>query len=170
MLPVKIQAAKSMQIMTATIETKPTQTLALTVNYGLGLKAMIAAGLYDWVNDDITAKRFPVKGEGVAEFETKLFQFDGISSENAIKEIEAQGWQVASIEHLLAFGAANPDEQRKYPIIALGSVGEVDGNRRVPGLDGGGSKRDLRLRWWGGGWGSRCRFLAVRRLSQSSGA
>ena len=149
---------------------KKSQTFALTVDCGFGLKAMVAAGRYDWINDNITVKRFPVKGDGVAEFETKLFQFDGISSKNAIKEIEAQGWQAAGIEHLLAFGAKNPDEQRKYPVVALGSVGKVGGRRRVPFLDGDGSERSLFLGWWDGDWGSYCRFLAVRRLSRPSGA
>ena len=116
-----MQVALQMQIMTATLKTKSAS--AITVDYGLPLEHMIAAGRYDWIDDDITAERFPVKGEGVAEFETKLFRFDVVSSGNAIKEIEAQGWQAAGIEHLLSFGAANPDEQRKYPIVALGSIG-----------------------------------------------
>ena len=142
----------------------------VSVDYAQPLPAMIAAGRYDWINDDITVKRFPVKGEGVAEFETKLFQFDGISSENAIKEIEAQGWQTASVEHLLSFGAKNPDEQRKYPIIALGSIGEVGGGRHVPCLDGDVSERFLDLFWWDDDWLSFYRFLAVRRLFRPSGS
>jgi hypothetical protein len=30
---------------------------------------MIVAGRYDWANTNITAKRFPLKGTGVQQFE-----------------------------------------------------------------------------------------------------
>jgi len=142
----------------------------LTVDYSQSLEEMIAAGRYDWKNSDITAKRFPVEGTGVVEFEARYFHFDhNISSENAVKEIEQADkdnpWMSAKIEHVLAHGASFPEEQRKYPIVGLGSVGRFDGYRRVPFLYEGGSGRDLGLRWWDGGWPPICRFLAVRKVS-----
>jgi hypothetical protein len=142
----------------------PEGILMLSVDYSQTLEQMIAAGRYDWKNDDLTAKRFPIKGEGTEEVEAKLFHFGrSISSEDAKRLIEEAGWEVAKTEHLLAFGVKHPDEQRKFPIIALGSVGEVGGDRGVPCLDGSGSERSLGLRWWGYDWNSDCRFLAVRK-------
>ena len=158
-----------MQIMTATTETKPTPTIALRVNYGLTLEQMIAAGKYDWGCDDITAKRFSIEGVGTGEFEAKLFHFDRyIPSDHAKSLIEEAGYEPAKIEHLLAFGAAYPDEQWKYPIVALGSVGEIAGFgfRFVPCLCGFRFRRDLSMDWWSGGWDSNCRFLVVRRSSR----
>lgn len=147
------------------------KTLGLTplemqffVDCGMTLDQMIAAGSYDWTNSDITAKRFLLSGTGKVAFEPKIFHFDrDISSENAIKEMEKDGFRPAKIEELLAYGAILPDEQRKHPIIALGSVAEVGGVRHVPCLDSYDSERDLDLDWWGGAWSGRCRFLGVRK-------
>lgn len=147
------------------------KTLGLTplemqffVDCGMTLDQMIAAGSYDWTNSDITAKRFLLSGTGKVAFEPKIFHFDrDISSENAIKEMEKDGFRPAKIEELLAYGAILPDEQRKHPIIALGSVTEVGGGRYVPCLDSFDSERDLDLDWWSSDWSGRCRFLGVRK-------
>jgi hypothetical protein len=142
----------------------------ITVDYTKSLEEMIAAGRYDWVNRDITPSRFPIVGTGVAEFETKVFHFDRyISSEDAVTAIKADDtqnpWeQPAKIEALLAYGAKNPDEQRQYPIIGLGSVARVRSGRRVPGLGLIDAERDLGLGWWGSDWRAHHRFLAVRKV------
>lgn len=143
------------------------------VNYGQSLEQMIGAGCYDWVNSDITAKRFPIIGEGIVEFEARLFLFNrGISSEKAVDEIKnadsVNPWNPGKIEHILAFGAKCPEEQRKYPVVSLGSVARVRGRRRVPYLYRDRARRDLNLRWWDGDWDDVCRFLAVRKLSSGS--
>lgn len=154
------------------LETLVPDIFQLTVDYSQSLEQMIAAGRYDWKNSDITAKRFPITGKGAMEFEARYFHFNrDISSENAIKEIEAADtanpWSAAKIEHVLSHGKTFPEEQRKFPIIGLGSVAEVDGRRRVPYLDGGDSGRGLRLRWFDVVWSPVCRFLAVRKVSVS---
>jgi hypothetical protein len=143
----------------------PSQLGRHVVNYGMDLEKMILAGNYDWRNDDITAKRFPIVGKGEVEFEDTIFHFDrSISSENAVKEILAADptnpWEPAKIENLLAYGAKNPEEQRKFPIIGLGSVAKVNGNRNVPNLNKDGSKRNLNLNWWDNDWNGNYRFLA----------
>ncbi len=43
-----------------------------------------------------------------------------------------------------------------------GSVAEVNGNRNVPCLNEGGSKRNLDLNWFDNDWNANYRFLAVR--------
>ncbi|MFA5942353.1 MAG: hypothetical protein WC798_01635 [Candidatus Paceibacterota bacterium] len=149
------------------------EVFRLTVDYGKSFEQMIAAGDYDWKNDDITAKRFPIEGEGIAEFEARYFHSNrNISSEDAVKEIESADaenpWMPAKIEHVLSHGATFPEEQRKFPIIGLGSVAGVVGSRSVPCLFGDGSERRLDLGWWRSGcgvWGSRFRSLAVRKVS-----
>ncbi len=140
----------------------------LTIDYSLTLEQIIATGQYDWKNDDITAKRFPIKGDGIVEYEARYFHFNrNISSEDAVKEMEAAGWQPAKIEHALSHGKTFPDEQRKFPIIGLGSVAEVSCSRGVPCLRGSVSERRLGLDWWGDVWSPDYRFLAVRKVSVS---
>jgi hypothetical protein len=150
-----------------------TATASVSVDYAKTLPDMIAAGHFDWVNDDITPKRFPIKGTGIVELETKVFHFDRyISSKDAVAAIKADDkanpWEPATIEALLAYAAKHPDEQRQYPIIGLGSVAEVRGDRRVPYLRRHGAERSLRLSWWDGGWLDYSRFLAVRKLSSAA--
>ena len=149
------------------------ENLTLSVDYSRSLETMIAAGQYDWKNDDITAKKFPVQGSGVQQFEALLLHWDkGITSDDAIKSMagldEENPWQPGRIEHLLSFGEKYPGEQRKYPIIGLGSVARVGGGRDVPGLGVLDRGRRLGLGWWGGGWGGRYRFLAVRAVKPVS--
>jgi hypothetical protein len=143
--------------------------LTLTVDYGQSLHQMIATGHYGWINPDITPGRFSVVGERVVQFERKLFHFDcDMLPEKAVEAIRRADamnpWEPAKIEHLLAFGAKYPEEQRKYPILALGSVALVGGVPYVPCLRWDGLLRYLALPWWHSGWNSRCRFLAIRKL------
>jgi hypothetical protein len=144
----------------------------LTVDYGQSLERMIDAGQYDWKNDDITTKRFPTTEKGIVEFEGRYFHFNqNISSESAVEEIEsadtANPWSPAKIEHLLSHGKTFPEEQRKFPIIGLGSVAWIGGGRGVPALREVDSKRNLSLNWSGYGWLPISRFLAVRKVSAS---
>jgi len=145
------------------------EPIVLSVDYSQSLEQMIVAGNYDWKNDNITAKKFPVVGNGVEQFEAKIFHFDrNISSEKAVEAIKAADWESGKIEHLLSFGAKFPEEQRKYTIIALGSVAEVRGRRDVPYLSRDGAGRGLGLHWWGYDWLGRYRFLAVRKLPSAA--
>jgi hypothetical protein len=135
-----------------------------TVDYTKTLQHMIAVGNYDWVN---------VEGTGIVQFEPKVFHFDrDISSEDAVAAIKADDpqnpWEPAKIEHLLAYGAAYPEEQRQYPIIGLTSVAKVRGHRRVPCLYGNDAERDLALSWWDGVWNGDYRFLGVRKQSSAA--
>src|SRR3989344_4306411 len=130
-----------------------------------GYAAMLHGG-YDGenVNADIAPGRFPVGGEGAVRLEAALLGFDrSVSSKTVVKtagSIDAERpWSVAGIAPLCAFGAKNPDEQRKHWIVGLGSVGQVGGRRYVPYLLRGGAERYLRLGGWGGDWRGYYRFL-----------
>lgn len=134
------------------------------------LQRLVAAGKYNWVNSDITDSNFPVPENFVLGADPKVFHFDrNISSEDVIKEMAKVDYEPAMIWDLLDYGAKNPEEQRKYPIVGLGSVGRVDGRRRVPCLRRSDSERDLSLDWWGSDWDADYRFLGVRKkVSQAS--
>ena len=134
------------------------------------LQRLISDGKYDSVNSNITDENFPVPENFVLGSDPKVFHFDrSISSEDVVKEMDKVGYRPAMIWDLLDFGAKNPEEQRKYPIVGLGSVGWGEWlPLRSVSLDGRDSERCLYLRWWGRDWFARCRFLGVRKVSQTS--
>ena len=143
-------------------------TASVSVDYSKSLQDMIATGHFDWVNENITPKRFPIKGTGVVELETKVFHFDRfISSKDAVAAIKADDtqnpWEPAPIEALLAYAAKHPDEQRQYPIVGLGSVARLHGDRCVPFLNHFGARRDLGLHWWVDVWFCGDRIIATRK-------
>lgn len=143
----------------------------LTIEPDLAFEDRITRGNYGWRNSDLTEKRFPVTAEQVGDWEWKLFHFDrDISSEEDIRLMKEDGYDAGQIGHILTFGEKYPEEQRKYPIIGLGSVARVSLRRRVPGLWVGDGRRELGLDWFGNAWGRSYRFLGVRRRSVSSGA
>jgi len=135
------------------------------VDYSMSLAEMIAAGNYDWVNSDITAKNFPFSGEGKVEVEYVLVHLNRTAStEDVLAEFARLGLEAPNIAEFLAFGTKYPDLQRQFPIICLGSVWRVDGGgRRVPSLRSRGGDRRLHLNDYGRDWGDACRFLAVRK-------
>lgn len=141
----------------------PATEFSLHVNYGRKIEDAVKDGKYDWSNSDITSKNFPTTRKGTADVVLHLIHFDrDIESDDAIAEMDKMGLRPAETHELLALGAAQPDLQREFPIIALGSVwqGRV-GYRCVPCLYRGGSERGLGLLWFGFGWHAYCRFAAV---------
>lgn len=137
----------------------------VSVDYGKTVEEMVSAGRYDWKNDNITTKNFPVNGTGVVTVALELVHLNkAASSEAVLAHLEANGMRPATVEELLAFGVTYPEIQREFPVICLGSswVGPL-GFRCVPCLGRDGSGRYLCLDWFGIGWGDCCRFLAVRK-------
>lgn len=146
--------------------------LSISIDYNLSLIKMIEAGQYNWCNDNINSKNFPIVGQGVMRYETKLFDFGCVSSEDADRRIQESDidhpWVSAKIERVLAFGATYPEMQRKFWIVGLGSSCVIDGYRKVPVLYSDDSSRHLILNDWDGDWNGRGRFLAERTLSSGS--
>lgn len=139
----------------------------LTVEADISFEDRIKRGNYGCCNSDLIEKKFfPITAEQVGDWEWKLFHFDrSISSEEAIRLMEENGYAAGQIGHILAFGEKYPEEQRKFPIIGLGSVAKVNLNRYVPVLWVGSVGRSFRLAWFDGVRGRLCRFLGVRRRS-----
>lgn len=157
-------------ILAQTLVSTSVQYPQVMVDYGQTFEQMVAAGRYDWRSGDITAERFPIKGDGVVTFETRLFHFNRrVSSEEAVRHIASvdptNPWQAAHIEHELAYGAIYPEEQRQFLIMALGSSCWMGGSRFVSCLGRLDAKRGLGLRSWDFDWNADDRFLAVRQIS-----
>lgn len=138
---------------------------SVTVDYNMTVEEMVAAGCYDRKNWDIDSKNFKVEGRGRIEVDLELVHFGRVmSSDEVLKELYQKGLRPAKLEELLAFGAKYPDEQRKYPVVALGSVWRLwNGDRRIPSLGGNAGSRGLDLIRLDGVWDVFCRFAAVRK-------
>ncbi len=138
----------------------------LTVSPNLAFEERITRGNYSWTNSNLTEKEFPVTADQIGEWEWKLFHFNrSISSEDAIRLIKEDGFEPAQTGHILTFGEINPEEQRKYPIIGLGSIAEVGLGRVVLGPWSDYDRRELHLYWFVDDWRDYFRFLGVRRRS-----
>ena len=140
-------------------------TYPVTVNYDLSVEDAVKLGLYDWANSDIAGKNFPTKRTGKVEVVVELIHLNKvISTKDALREHDMMGYRPAELHELLVFGEKYPDVQRKFPIVALGSVWQSrSGDRSVPYLDGDGSERILLLYWFEIDWRGIYRFAAVRK-------
>lgn len=111
-----------------------TNSVLLTVDYEKSFDERVADGHYDqpdypaYPNGNFNGRNYPIgHGRGAVEFEVQLFYFrpTHFQTDFAAQEIEdlRQGiqWQNAGTEHMLAFGAKFPEEQRAYDIWALRS-------------------------------------------------
>jgi len=129
------------------------------------VKEAIAAGKYDYVNDNINGKNFQAHESDFGDKYLVPVWFDVLAtSGDVVREMEkSMNLRPATLMELLAFGEKYPDEQRKFPIIALGSSCVIDGRRSVPCLNGHDFNRELGLGYWDGGWHACYRFLAVRK-------
>ena len=126
----------------------------------LTLKQLIKANEFTYVDDDITPAHFPPQGKvGTVE----LIDFKKrISTDNALKKLDAQGCRPATIYELLTWSQKNWNG--KDLVIALGSVWQdADGSRLVACLYEYASKRNLDLRWFGNDWYGLGRFAVVRK-------
>lgn len=163
-------------------------TYRVTVDYTKSLAEMIAAGKYDYVNPYINEKNFPIKrpksvaqtghkevhsGNGpyrtpeptagnIVELVLIHQMSKMVSTEDILKYLDKNDLRPATLAELLAFGAENPEIQRRFLIVALSSSWLCSlGRHCVPYLWGGSDDRDLGLYW--SEWGGCCRFLAVSK-------
>jgi len=125
--------------------------------------------LFDWVQDGFRFREFKpteaCKGFSVAtrDLAFELFHLDQqISTEDVLAEMVKSGLRPALYEELLAFVQAFPDEQRKYPIVALGSVCRKGQDYCCPSVLFGDNQRKIDFGWLAGNWHESCRFLAVK--------
>jgi hypothetical protein len=144
----------------------------VTVNYDQTMIEMVAAGKYNWKQADwiYEVGRDPLftRRHGATEVEIVLVHFNReMRSDEAIRELKKMNLRPIEVAELLAFGAAYPEKQVEYPIVALGSMYQgwspsLD-NYQMPiltmvgrGLSLGGNRNG------GDMWESNSRFGAVR--------
>ncbi|MFC1623604.1 hypothetical protein ACFL05_00595 [Patescibacteria group bacterium] len=142
-----------------------THTFTILVDETKTVEELVKEGKFDWSNDDIISKNFPQpEGGAKSEKEIALFHFNKtMTSDDVIAEMDKDGYRPATIWELLGLGIIQPDLQREFPIIALGSVCVLLGGRRVAGLYRHAGERPLDLGWFVDSWSDFCRFAGVRK-------
>ena len=128
------------------------------------LDQLIAVGKYDWVSPDLT-KYFTIApgADYIVTLLTLLNFNQEMTSEQVLVEMDRLGLRPATLQELLSLGAQRPELQKEFPVIALGTVVRVSGDRRVAFLYRGDRERYLYLFWFAGQWCEYCRFAAVRK-------
>lgn len=126
----------------------------------------IAQGCYNWVSEDITEKLFPLTlPKGIRKL--VLASFTKRMKTKAIEQWAiTHGYTLALIDDLLAV-CSHPDYkelQKKFSVMQLGSLAELNGINRPVFLPFSRAGRTLELGYHaGGGWGSGNRFLLCRK-------
>ena len=112
------------------------RTFKVEVDFNKTYSQMIAAGNYKEVDEELQKFDVMWRGEdlknigygdttlppnGKVEVKMELVHLKGNEKfDDVLKELDRRGLRPANIPELLAFGAKYPEEQVKYPIIALG--------------------------------------------------
>lgn len=155
-------------------ETKEATKHKVSVDYAKPLKEMIKAGNLQYADANITDEHFPINPRPNGELEVQLIQFDKTrDSGEASAELGVKGLRPVELSELLAFAAAHPDEQKKGPIVALGSQWQYPkGSPIVPYLwsDAETGERTLNLVGFYRGWGPHYRFAGVRKETEKQEA
>lgn len=147
----------------AETESPKSESYKLTPVEAKNLEGLLDAGKYDsyYGDKENILKHFDLEKSDVQEIQ--LLHFDRyISSEDAIVEMKKMGLRPATASELLTFGANHPNVQRNFPIVALGTVHEINRRPHVLALDDGFGVRRASLGWFVGAWGGYWRFAAVK--------
>lgn len=136
----------------------------VVVDYSKTLTEMISAGNYDWVNSEINQDRLLVQ-DSVEAINIELIHYDKhMKADDIILDLDTRGLRPATLPELLAFGATYMKEQRKFSIVALGSVWLGRHSLRYALYLGSNDfGRKLNLSLWDIGWDSDYLFAAVRK-------
>lgn len=130
--------------------------------YLLPFEDQIKAGHYDLRDIPITADKFPEPSRGTPFSELRTFNFGRDVDLSEIPVLmAADGYEPADPIELMNYGANNPEEQKKHPIVALGAVYVApDTNRFVVEIRRRGKARTIALRGYVSRWSDYYHFLA----------
>jgi hypothetical protein len=143
----------------------------LNVDYKRSLEEMIRAGNYDWYDKSINEKHLPLPAQFIGrkiELKAKLVHFNRVMSSNDVIASLAESephFRLATLAEQLAFSEFNPELQKQFPIVALGSRWKnIFCSSAVPILIFDDYRRCLSLDWYKGNWDHYCHFLIVSNL------
>lgn len=137
------------------------RTIHIGINPKLSTEQLIAMSEFDDKESRDVMQRFhrvddPGDGHTVVHL---LHYNDSMSSEEVLRDMQRQELRPATFLELVWIGIQYP--MLDCPIVALGSVANVEDDRRVATLVN--RKRRLRLGWMDLEWSVNCRFAAVHK-------
>jgi len=145
------------------------------VDYTKPLQRLIDDNHFNYVNSGITEEYFPIIKRLNNKVKIRVFSTQDlvgetkcVTSKEALKALTEKGYRPAELPEGLAYAKANPNEQKKYPIVVLGSIGQGwsgwwPSYRAVPYFHSWNDERHLFMNGVKLDWISRSRFLAVRK-------
>lgn len=146
------------------------EILRVTVNYDLSLEEMIAAGKYDWQNNNINIINFPPPaggwGSGLVNLDVELACFNRFTEpEEVLYKFDLYDRRPGVLPELLAVGAEYPQKQIEFPIVQIGSVWPdlQRGGKRGVYLRRGNKERGLAFIWLEHGFPGYYRIIAVKK-------
>lgn len=129
------------------------------------MEEAVKAGKYDWVNDDINSRNFPVRPRPVGKRIIELIEFDhDTTSKEALAEAEKRGLERPVYGDAFDFGEQFLEKQRERPIVFLNEPWQIPyGCLCVLVLDGSSVERRLSLSRFDRGWPRHYVFAFVRK-------
>ncbi len=124
------------------------ETLTINVRYDLSIEELVKTSKQDYPNPDITGKHFKEKTGKAQKKEAVLLHIGrAVSTETVQAIIKQMKLKPGTAKELISLSIDDPNLQKKFPIVALGSVWRLwFGGRYVPSLwDDGFGNRGLRL-------------------------
>lgn len=137
--------------------------IPLAVDYSKCVKTLVRLGKYDRYDNAINREKIRTARSGKVHLEAVLVYFDrAVTDEYVIAELKTIGLRSGELHELLSFGVQHPEIQCQFPIIALGTIVQLDNIHGTPCLSGtrDGDFRQLSFTYCGGKWGGGYRFLA----------
>ena len=139
------------------------RTIPVTMDLSKTVAQLIGLGKYDWVNPEFVNTFQADPGTGKLSSNIELLYYGrSKDSEDVLADMAHHGLRAATFLELLWIGIRYPQLQLGFPIVALGSVVERIGGRRVAYLDHTDLNRNLDCHLFDFKYYSRCRFAAVR--------
>ena len=144
------------------------EILKVTVDYGLSLDEMIAAGKYDWQNNSINTLNFPLsvsrRVNWKVELNAYLVCFNMFVDYDEIPPtLDSYDLKEGDLPILLAIGAEHPKKQIEFPIVQTGNVWPdlQRGGKRGVYLRRGNKERGLAFIWLDHGFPGYYRIIAI---------
>ena len=143
---------------------------SITVDGTLSLPQLAARGNIDDVSNDINVTNFPIlQNTRHDEIMTVVFFNRHISSDDAVRDMQARNLRPANLDECLAYGAAAESARQAFSlgplegaIACLGQSATLKNGRMVPEISDDGETLHIDLFNWISDWNKGDSFLAVR--------
>ncbi|PCI20879.1 hypothetical protein COB64_01310 [Candidatus Wolfebacteria bacterium] len=162
--------ADAQKVNVSKLRAKKVDTLIIELDF-LSFSEVMDSAKFAFVDESINADDFSSKATGSSRKDTVLVIYFGriMSSKSVIAKMSYAGIYPGTSNPLFVVGAQYPELQKKYPIVALGSVDEtkmlpvLEYNSRITNEEEAKTmdERDVILVAWDGQWAAEARFIAL---------